>query len=62
MKIITRQQAIARGLTKYFTGKPCKRGHLSERYTLTSNCAQCTIESTSRGRAKIRESQDEARG
>lgn len=56
MKIITRQEAIARGLTKYYNGKPCKRGHDCERYTLTSNCAQCTIESTARGRDKIRQS------
>jgi hypothetical protein len=29
--IVTRAEALARGLTRYFTGKPCKRGHISER-------------------------------
>lgn len=54
MRLVHRQVAIARGLPKYFTGRPCKRGHISERYTLTSNCVQCTIESNERGRARIR--------
>jgi hypothetical protein len=26
-EIIRRQDAMARGLKKYFTGKPCKHGH-----------------------------------
>ena len=25
----------------YFTGKPCKRGHISTRYTKTKMCTQC---------------------
>jgi len=29
------------GLAKYVTGKPCKRGHLCERYTKTSHCIEC---------------------
>jgi hypothetical protein len=28
---ISREKARARGLKKFFTGKPCCRGHLSER-------------------------------
>lgn len=34
-------QALAAGLTKFFTGTPCKRGHVSERYTSTGACAEC---------------------
>jgi hypothetical protein len=34
-------QATAAGLTKFFTGTPCKRGHVSERYTSTGACAEC---------------------
>ncbi len=30
MDIITRAEAKARGLTRYFTGKLCKRGHVAE--------------------------------
>ncbi len=41
---MTRNEAIARGLTTYNTGKPCKRGHHSERYVSTHNCAECLRE------------------
>ncbi len=40
-QIITRKEAIARGIQKYFTGVPCKNGHIVERYTVTSSCTQC---------------------
>jgi hypothetical protein len=43
MDIITRQQALAQGLRHYFTGKPCKRGHLSLKYAKTANCVECTL-------------------
>ncbi len=38
---VARQAAIAAGETTYFTGKPCKRGHLSERVVSTSTCVDC---------------------
>lgn len=41
MEIITRQEAKQRGLTSYFTGKPCKRGHIASRNTNSSNCHEC---------------------
>jgi len=41
MKIITREEALKRGLTRYFTGEPCKHGHMAERYTKSSNCVVC---------------------
>jgi len=41
MKIITRKEAIEQGLKRYFTGKPCKRGHISERFVSTCNCIEC---------------------
>jgi 2,4-dienoyl-CoA reductase-like NADH-dependent reductase (Old Yellow Enzyme family) len=34
----TAQQA---GKTKYFTGKPCKYGHITERVTANGNCCAC---------------------
>jgi hypothetical protein len=43
MPIITRKDALAQGLTHYFTGKPCKRGHVSARYAKTANCVECTL-------------------
>lgn len=39
-----RQKAVENNEITYFTGKPCKRGHLSVRFTLTSNCKQCQQE------------------
>jgi hypothetical protein len=41
MEIVTRQQALDRGLIRYFSGKPCKRGHLVERLTSSANCLEC---------------------
>ena len=43
MDIITRKDALAQGLTHYFTGKPCKRGHIAARYAKTGNCVECTL-------------------
>lgn len=40
MEIISWSEAKRRGLIKYFTGKPCKRGHISERY-VAGGCAEC---------------------
>jgi len=42
MKIITRKEAKAQGLKRYFTGKPCKRGHVSERHVSDGKCWECS--------------------
>jgi hypothetical protein len=39
--IVTRREALARGLSKYFTGKPCLHGHLSARYSRSGTCITC---------------------
>lgn len=39
--IISRDDAIAQGLTHYFTGKPCKYGHVSPRFTSSKYCLEC---------------------
>jgi len=41
MQIITKQEAKEKGLRHYFTGKPCKRGHVCSRYTSNNSCADC---------------------
>ena len=41
MEIITRAEARERGLTRYFTGKPCKNGHISERTVSRMICILC---------------------
>ena len=35
------QRAIAEGNTTYFTGRPCKHGHISERMVANRTCAEC---------------------
>lgn len=44
MKVVLRREAKAAGLTRYFTGKPCPRGHVVERMTSSGRCHQCTHE------------------
>lgn len=44
MDVITRKQALSQVLKRYFTGQPCKRGHLSERYVNKSVCVACDNE------------------
>jgi hypothetical protein len=39
--IIGRGEAKALGLKRYFTGKPCKRGHIAERGVSSQNCMEC---------------------
>lgn len=41
-----RQQAVVNGEGKYSTGKPCKHGHTSDRYTHNGNCETCSVENT----------------
>ena len=41
MEIISRKEAIGKGLKRYFTGKPCSKGHLSERYVSNPRCIEC---------------------
>ena len=50
---IPKTQGHARllGLTKYRTGKPCKWGHISDRWTQTGSCCECTLEAGRRARA-----------
>jgi len=41
MEIISRKQAMAQNLNKYFTGFPCRNGHVAERYVQSSTCQLC---------------------
>lgn len=41
MEIINRSEALRTGLTKYFTGIPCKNGHVSYRYVQSGTCEMC---------------------
>ena len=37
----SQSEALRQGVTYYFTGKPCKHGHLSERFAKNKNCREC---------------------
>lgn len=41
MKIISRQEAKAQGLKRYYTGQPCKHGHVDERLVSNGSCFGC---------------------
>jgi hypothetical protein len=45
--IIGRDEARALGLKRFFTGKPCKHGHVAERGVSNPGCMEC-----SRGRRR----------
>jgi hypothetical protein len=39
--LTTRREAADAGLKRYYTGRPCKRGHDCQRFTTTGVCVQC---------------------
>lgn len=39
--IVTRKEAVRNRLGRYYTGRPCKRGHIAERATSNRTCLQC---------------------
>lgn len=45
--VIQRKAAVDLGLKRYFTGKPCKRGHISERHTSSGECVSCSSDRAS---------------
>lgn len=40
-EIVSRADARARGLKYYFTGEPCPKGHIAERYVSNLHCIAC---------------------
>ncbi len=59
MKIIPRSEARAQGLATYFTGAPCKHGHIALRQTLSATCTACQVayRESEAGRAAVARSQ-----
>ena len=54
MQIISRAEAKAKGLKRYFTGKPCKHGHVAERVVVNATCVECERASVRKYRLKKR--------
>lgn len=40
-RLITRSQARSKGLSRYFTGQPCKHGHIAARMVCNTGCIVC---------------------
>jgi hypothetical protein len=63
---MTAEHAEYLGERLYFTGKKCRHGHLSPRYTSSSNCVECIEERrgisirNKRGRSSVRNAEDQA--
>lgn len=55
MEIITRKEAIEQGRKEYFTGEPCKNGHLVERWVYGNTCKQCKLNSDRKYKKKNRD-------
>ena len=43
-EVISCREAERRGLKHYFTGKPCRHGHIAQRYVANNKCVTCTVE------------------
>ena len=41
--VVSRVEARARGATHFFTGKPCKHNHLSQRNSKNGGCIKCNV-------------------
>jgi len=52
MQVISRAEAKAKGLKRYFTGKPCKHGHVAERVVVNATCVECERASVRKYRLK----------
>lgn len=40
-ELISRAEARSRGLSEYFTGRPCPNGHVAARIVTSAQCRQC---------------------
>lgn len=53
LKVITRKEAREQGFTRFFTGRPCEKGHLVERITSNGKCSKChRLSTTDQGRRR----------
>ena len=41
MNLITKEEAQKQGLYRYFNGKPCRKGHISQKYVSNMACVEC---------------------
>ena len=60
MEIISRKDAMALGLKRYFTGEPCPRGHIETRLCSSMACAECCREASRNTTLKRQQKRTEA--
>lgn len=51
MKVISRKDALLAGSKRFFTGKPCRKGHVAERLVSDYHCLPCKYENIAKQRA-----------
>lgn len=54
LEIVSRKEARDSGLKRYYTGKPCRSGHVSDRFTATADCTECNREKNRVGDCSLR--------
>lgn len=59
MEVISRSEALKKGLKTYFTGKPCPQGHLTERRLSSSRCPICARDQKQRNKKQYYAKQKE---
>jgi hypothetical protein len=57
--IISKEYAIKLGLKRFFTGIPCKYGHIDERFVSTRRCVTCCNISRNKHRAENKDKYDQ---
>jgi hypothetical protein len=50
--LVARQEALAAKAPRYFTGLPCRNGHVAERYVASKTCCECANATANRTKAK----------
>jgi hypothetical protein len=55
MKIISRKDALNKSLSRYFTGKPCIKKHVVERYTSDGKCVSCVVLTSQKSWKRIKD-------
>ena len=52
--IISRDEAKAKGLSRFFTGKSCKNGHVTQRFVSNKACVGCNYKSRQKHDGKFK--------
>lgn len=59
--VVTRAEALAAGMPRFFTGMPCRRQHVSQRMTKNEGCYHCAAEWKAANRDRLNAAEREAR-